>query len=362
MGVFLSADNISKSARTKNGRIAEDLRRQIVSGRLRPSDPLPIRDDLRKQFSVSNTTIQAALDRLAKEGFVHARPRAGTFVVDHPPHLYHYGLLVTSGNTDLSRNHFWQALARASTETDLEAPRQIRLFTGVQPNVHNKITQRVERHVLDHRLAGLIFSSNAQSFTGTPILSEPGIARIAFSTPSPGVVGIALDRQIFWQMAIERLSRLGRRRLAVITRINPDPEEDFLLKLIAQHGMISKTAWRQASPQTEEADRRLAMLLMDPSHLERPDALVIADDNLVPGVTAGIAELGIRCPGELAVIAHTNYPSPTEAHCPVFRLGWDARTAIQNAVETIDQINAGNEVPDSTRLLPVFEDSITAGA
>jgi len=45
----------------------------------------------------------------------------------------------------------------------------------------------------------------------------------------------------------------------------------------------------------------------------RPDALVVADDNLVTCATQGIAASGVQVPGELDVVAHCNFPHPLPA-------------------------------------------------
>jgi GntR family transcriptional regulator/MocR family aminotransferase len=66
-----------------SGEIYRQLRRAIIEGQLRPSDPLPPSRELARQLTVSRMTVVVAYDRLAGEGFVTSRVGAGTFVSEH---------------------------------------------------------------------------------------------------------------------------------------------------------------------------------------------------------------------------------------------------------------------------------------
>jgi len=60
--------------------IADSLREAIVSGRLAPGAPIPGTRLLASDLNVSRNTVNGALAQLRAEGYVVARPRAGTFV------------------------------------------------------------------------------------------------------------------------------------------------------------------------------------------------------------------------------------------------------------------------------------------
>lgn len=61
-------------------RIAEDLRRQIESGRLGPGSQLPTELELRERYEASRNTIRDAVKSLISRGLVETRPGQGTFV------------------------------------------------------------------------------------------------------------------------------------------------------------------------------------------------------------------------------------------------------------------------------------------
>ena len=62
-------------------RIAEELRKQIESGTLKPGSQLPTELELRETFEASRNTIRDAIKRLTNLGLVETRPGQGTFVV-----------------------------------------------------------------------------------------------------------------------------------------------------------------------------------------------------------------------------------------------------------------------------------------
>jgi GntR family transcriptional regulator len=67
--------------------IAEDLRQQITSGRLKPGSQLPPEGDLKDKFEASRNTVRDAVKFLISLGLVETRPGQGTFVIDPPDPL-----------------------------------------------------------------------------------------------------------------------------------------------------------------------------------------------------------------------------------------------------------------------------------
>ncbi|HEU5107220.1 MAG TPA: PLP-dependent aminotransferase family protein [Micromonosporaceae bacterium] len=62
------------------GQIYRQIRAVILTGRLRPGDPVPATRELARRLGVARSTVGAAYDRLAGEGFLDSRVGAGTFV------------------------------------------------------------------------------------------------------------------------------------------------------------------------------------------------------------------------------------------------------------------------------------------
>lgn len=62
--------------------IADDLRRDILSGRLAAGNKLPSFDDLADRHNVDRNTAGRAVARLREEGLVYTQHGRGTFVLD----------------------------------------------------------------------------------------------------------------------------------------------------------------------------------------------------------------------------------------------------------------------------------------
>ena len=61
--------------------IADDLRRQIETGELRPGQQLRTEIELREHYNASRNTIRDAIKLLVTRGLIETRPGQGTFVV-----------------------------------------------------------------------------------------------------------------------------------------------------------------------------------------------------------------------------------------------------------------------------------------
>lgn len=64
-------------------RIANDLRRAILSGEYPPGSRLPTTGDLKKTFDASSATVQKALGLLKSEGIAEGRPGSSVIVLEH---------------------------------------------------------------------------------------------------------------------------------------------------------------------------------------------------------------------------------------------------------------------------------------
>ena len=79
--------------------IAEDLREQIITGKLRPGSQLPTEPNLAAEYGASRSTIRLAISLLIHQGIVETRQGVGTYVAERPTPL----------TVVLSREENWQA-------------------------------------------------------------------------------------------------------------------------------------------------------------------------------------------------------------------------------------------------------------
>ncbi|MGB0389277.1 MAG: GntR family transcriptional regulator [Ardenticatenaceae bacterium] len=64
--------------------IAEGLREQITSGRLKPNDQIPTEEALCRQYQVSRGTVQQAIRELVRDGLIRRERGRGSFVNQLP--------------------------------------------------------------------------------------------------------------------------------------------------------------------------------------------------------------------------------------------------------------------------------------
>ncbi len=352
----------------KKRQIIAHLHHRIVSGDLGPLSRLPTRRDLAEQFDASPVTVQQAFDSLMQNGFIESRGGKGTFVVANPPHLTHYAVVFPTLPDEVTGwRRFWTALSNEGRRIhgDVTLPRTISIWYGIDKNSGREDFHRLVADVRAHRLAGLIFATVPSLVKDTPLLDEPGIARVAIMSDQfsmPGVPRVEVDGPSFMSKALGKLAEQGKRRVAVI--LPPEMAEDrkwnqLFFDVLAKNGMESRPYWRiEANQSVPRTTRACAQLLMRLPPEERPDALLVCDDNLVEQAATGLIDAGVRVPTDIAVVAHCNFPWPTPSAVPVARLGYDARQVMQACLKVIDQQRRGEPVPEVTKINAVFEDEI----
>ncbi len=344
-------------------RIVTTLKRRIVRGALHPGDRLPDRRTLVRTFGASPGSVQTALQRLIDEGFVTVGARKhGTFVATRPPHLHHYKLLFPYAPE--YPGEFWRVLREQAAAMSAATPREFSFFYGQGGHRDVESYQELVEDVRAERVAGLIFASGAAEFKGTPILDQPGIARVAIADTYelPGIPKLHVDLASFLAAALDVLVARGRRRIAVLfgsspNDINSQAASDFAAGMAAR-GLAVNPVWTQFvdvwSPLS--ARRCLHLMLSRPAR-QRPDGLILADDNFVPSATAGIRDAAVRVPADLSVVALANFPVGITSAVPVIRIGFDARSILDTLARWVDLLRAGQHPPASRRVGAVSEDS-----
>lgn len=65
--------------------VADKIRQQIRSGRIKPGERVPSSRDLEAEYKIANMTARSALRVLRDEGWIYSKPGVGNFVTDTPP-------------------------------------------------------------------------------------------------------------------------------------------------------------------------------------------------------------------------------------------------------------------------------------
>lgn len=344
----------------KRHQIAQTLRKAIVNGKYKPGQQLPTRVVLEARYRVSPETLQRSFDELKADGFLRAQRRGGTFVVDYPPHLHRYGLVMGTRQSDLGFPRFYGVLTEQAQALEKTGTRSMSVYQGVLDASDRKEHDQLI-HDLEHQtLAGVIFCGfEPEQYK---LYNVPKVIMGLHEKHGAGSYAyVGLSHDIYIKRAMDYFHSQGRRRLGVISVSGWEKYfQSSLIKISDQYGLTFEDHLMQmVSLRDCYTARRLVKLLMHPDHSKRPDALLVADDNILEYVHAGLVELGIRVPEDVTVVAHANFPSVGIANgLPMRRLGYDAREVIEHGLQFIDDMRQGQANLQPCYIPPRFEDEI----
>jgi hypothetical protein len=350
----------------KKYEVLASLRGSIVRGEWRPGERLPNRDQLEARFKTSGVTIQKALSQLIADGFVHAKRRNGTFVSDQLPHQSRYGVVFDAHRNDPQYwRRFWSCLHQQLPVLEHNVPRELPAYFGIS-HANEPDYERLIDDLHSHRLAGLILTSVRCVLPGTFLAEAEGVPKVVLHSaadefPFPQV---ALDHEAWMDRALEFVRRAGRRRVAVLTHggLFVDHGEDASTRLAFKRHGLGYDPYRVQCADLHYAStaENLVRLMLGREPADRPDALLITDDNLVDPALIGLIAEGIRVPDDLTIVTHCNFPCPRPSVLDVKRLGFDADTVLNACLAIIDQQRADEPALQRTVISPVFEEERTS--
>jgi len=347
----------------KQDAITRFLRTQIIGGTLPPGARLPTRAELEERFAVSSVTVQRALDVLGEHGFISALGTHGTFVAERPPHLNRYAVVFFARPQTEGWLRFYDALVAASTMVATQTGHVLTPYFCSSDATGERNHHRLQQALAAQALAGVIFTSHPYPLDGSPVLTTPNVARVAlmWGEEFPAIHKIVYDQPDFLSQACAWFAQHRRRRLALMT-VPGQFSPTLIDGLTKRHGLESPAHWRQmVHPTHATCARACAHLLAHGGQRQRPDALLVSDDNLVEQALAGLADAGVRVGRDIKVLVHANFPSPRQtAASPIIkvhRLGYDARATLATGIDLIDAQRLGRSSASQTMVQAVFDDT-----
>ncbi len=344
----------------KRSLILSTLRREILEGTFEPGEQLPARTELIRRFKAGAVTVQQAVDRLIADGYLTSRDRSGTFVAECPPHLFQYGIGFPSSPASPNWAHYWTAMANAARGFSDRFDRRFRFYHNIAPDRNGSAFPEMLDDVRNHRLAGLIFPSFPHELSGTEIIDNDTLPRVAVHLgPAPGFGTIGMDNLSMYDRALNYLADRGHRDIAVLAlAVLSDEQLDYVTSGITARGMRTRPYWVQRQPYAPATCvAQVCHLMMRPGQTDYPDALFILDDNLVPMATAGLLEAGVREESPLETVSHCNFPWSLPSHLPTKRIGFDIRKVVAAGIRIIDRQRLGQPA-ESVTLTAQFDHEV----
>ncbi len=320
--------------------VAEHLRQQITRGALQPGQRLPSWDRIEANFRVSRITVKRVMEELQAAGIVRTVRRGGTYVVDRPPSLCRFGIVLRGDEA----GRFEQALLRQAQQIMVDRGLTFAHYRGVDGHADSEGYRELLTDLDRGRLAGLIVVAPTDEIQASPLFQDPRVPTVALLGQPVGRVPVVhTDAPSFYRRALEVMRREGRRRPAVIAFHKLLP---VAKRLIREAGLDADPHLMQAANlQAPHTTKDLVRLLV---RVSDADTLIIADDSLVEHAQAGLAAAAARVPEDLLLIEHCNWPWPVPSVLPAVRIGFDTAHVLKACLNLLDANRHGRDTPPET--------------
>jgi len=344
------------SKRPKSDDVVGRLREQIIRG-LQPSARLATFNEMEESYGVSRAVLREAVNQLKRDGFIYAVDRQGLYVAERPPHLSRFGLVFPSNPSHREWPRFYTALQHEAT--GIQQERGDINFNSYHDTVGEESDglARLIKDAQAHRLAGLLLMPGSHPLGQTGPLASIDIPKIYVcgATEVGRTPSIGTDEIQMCDLMIEWLRRQGRQRVAVVAMWgNSEAQRAYLNEKHVPH----RPHWVQTVGRDNIADvRKVIALLMDYPADQRPDGLIVLDDNLTEHAVGGLLECNLKIGQDIDVIAHCNWPWPVASSAPIQRVGFHARHVLSHGLRAIELLRQGKTLRTDMVVVPaLFEE------
>lgn len=335
--------------------IERQLRACIHRGEMQPGERLPSTREMARQWKMSCNTVQHALARLAADGLVERRPRAGTFVRASTDRAI-IGILMASSLADETAHFYRTVLSALQTEMGNKSW-ACRVYDGLRPEEMTEYGKEQRRH-LAQDLRNYTFKGLVEFGIQTVVLPE-----IPFDSDLPKVCllhdkkrsDVLLDEYGFGRDAAAYVARAGRGKILYLrnsTARNSD-DLDGLLDAVRKHRLpqpyVETLVAVQGHDLEQEAFRKVRSLFgnwrREAGGAHVPDALIVADDIAMRGAALALAHEQVSVPGTLLVLTHANEGIKLHYGIPVVRHEFSPKEMAHQALDVLWKRMTGDAMP-----------------
>lgn len=282
-------------------------------------EKIPGERALATEFGVDFKTINRAVSLLVEQGAVQRRRGLGTFVtpLDHPRTL-NIGLCFYK-TSDPGRDpifaRFFSGMNRAIKAHGMRLDVTALADVGPIELGLTEMTERFRRQVLAANSDGLIYLGNVDVALLAQLRAERPTIVVAHLPPGLGFDCVRRDVHRAVGDAVRRLHRLGHRRIALASFLQPLTDYDLLDK---EAGYAAATAelglWQQVLRVSDATAATLPQLIAAAE--VRPTAIVCSESTLAMALIEHGPALGLSLPRDLAIITFDDgeigrYTQPT---------------------------------------------------
>ena len=297
--------------------IVSYLKNKIISEEFPAGSYLPLRAELIRECEASNVTVQRAINQLTSEGFLRSCGSKGIMVSNYPPNKYRIGVLLPEGalsDNNFDTKHYAVNHALNCIEQSGSLISFARYYVGKETSQNDDEFKKLIADLKKHLLAGVIVPFALPDrllapLNGYPVIQlEPKNAKIIRS------VSFNHNYVAMTEMALKQLIKSGARKIAVI--MGSGMPHFFIWEiektLCGNSDIITKPEWVQSlAVNSRDAiwAGYLIKLLFSPEFKERPDGLIILNENLLLPIKNALKELNMIIGRDIHVCSHCNFPT-----------------------------------------------------
>jgi len=322
-------------------RLREELRKVIDAKS--SGEAMPTIAAIKKQFDVSQPTVERAIQDLRAEGLITSRRGSGIYVTKQAS-LIHTGVVFDNDILDLEVGDFYRYLLKAlqslSGGTSIMLRHYIAdLLESTEQDRHSAV-----RHDLrNNRLDVLIILG---AYWQEPLRSK--IPVIGFGYLPHTTHRVHIDHKAAVCQGVETLVGQGCRRIAFFGPIVPprvQSETQAFEQSLSAHGLVSRSDWilQVGGWGASEAIRSGAKALKTiwQGSGEKPDGVVCVDEYATRGLVEAASEMGITLGRELNVVSHATKGSALLVQAPLTRIEFDPKDVAREMISLIGKITEG---------------------
>ncbi len=327
-------------------RVVQVLRTEVC-GSGRQGERLATIAALAARLGVSTNTVRSALTILQQEGLVDLRHGSGTYVRQAPRAAKHVALVAEIDLLHPVISIFFKEMFRHLRNLLLAAGHDVRLYTGdAAPALDGpRYSQVAGRQVLadlDRIRAVAAFVMLADELWVAPLRARgiPIVSNVPELGPS-----VCADREGMVRQAVAALAARGCRRAGFISwgiargvcQGSGDGTLEWLFaRTAAEWGLETRQEWvcTTGHPSEPGAGWEAFRDIWRRSS-ERPDGVVIIDDQLLPGVFEALRGSSVPAGLRPLLATHFNEGNPLQAPWPLIKLVYSPEAHAQAMADLI---------------------------
>ena len=335
----------------KCAKLVEDLKRQIMSGEIRPGDKISSENVLAKEYDISRQTVRKAIDILRNEGFLYAEHGRGTFCSDMIKQEGNSGNIAVV-MTYLSDYIFPHIIRGIDEELEKEE------YSILLKSTHNyrKVEAKCLEELVKKNIDGLIIepSKSQIAFKNHDIFSMLERYRVPFVFVQGVYHGmedkpyVLLDDEKGGYLITKHLIELGHKRIVGVLKADDRQGQNRhsgYVRALKEAGIWydpSLIIWFH----TEDMQSLPQEMIQEVVKREKVDAVVSYNDRIAIQVINALEEVGIRIPEDISVTGFDDSEFAKNLKVPLTTIKHPQRKIGEAAAELLVKLMKGHAVEE----------------